>query len=660
MASPIIELLPCIVSPEWAVAVSGVSTGSLEGALARPDLWQEYQLLDKLLYKNANQHHGSQHFHALQEVRRLLKLLKSMHLEQRASSFHAAFQAAKQRGSLPLGSVLMAQGGDRRQVPSYSAAAALLGTLRAACHLVEQLAPAVHRASLQLLAQLAHSFFMPLCLTSLAVIARIQVLTGQTVLDAVRAYNLVAEVAVLLPDSPSTTAAAGTGTDAAPASRVSSQAGLPAEQQLPQMLRAQWREGLPLIEAVPCSEADGSLAMQAAAACARYGLRLEQQQQELAGAEPGLDTVVPHQRQQGRRQGGKPVPHPVLAVLEDRGVPISREAFMLAPLAAAASSGGAEQAASTPAAAGAASDSVAVAAEVSSAAPALLLGVVEDSMPEVDPSGVVASLMAGESRGHLYRRTAASLGGGPQQQHPEQQQPQQRSASAKRRKAAPLPGGATGKSAAAAVGRTAVAEVSEGGKIASVAARPESAVATSAPAAHAPAPAEVPAAALVVPKPAFLSVSIAPTKPALLTAAVPASKPAFLSVAATQPAKPAFLAVGPSPPNADAQPAVEPPSSAGAAPTKPVAALALDVTSRKRKKPAAAGAAAEQQAAAAAEAAAAPKSWQDWLEPVPSAAAAGGQPLLPSGKQQQPREQYSKQQSKRQQHQQNTRRRMGR
>lgn len=111
----------------------------LQGALARPDLWQEYQLLDKLLYKNANQHHSSQHFHALQEVtaapqmrcwladpppssplsccslskvRRLLKLLKSMHLEQRASSFHAAFQAGKQRGSLPLGSVLMAQGYD--------------------------------------------------------------------------------------------------------------------------------------------------------------------------------------------------------------------------------------------------------------------------------------------------------------------------------------------------------------------------------------------------------------------------------------------------------------------------------------------------------------------------------------------------------------------
>ena len=65
--------------------------------------------------------------------------------------------------------------GDRRRLPSHQAAAALLSTLLAACQLVEELAPAVHRASLQLLAQLAHSFFMPLCLTALAALARIQV-----------------------------------------------------------------------------------------------------------------------------------------------------------------------------------------------------------------------------------------------------------------------------------------------------------------------------------------------------------------------------------------------------------------------------------------------------------------------------------------------------
>ena len=68
--------------------------------------------------------------------------------------------------------------GDRRRLPSHHAAASLLRCLLAACQLVVELEPAVHRASLQLLAQLAHSFFMPLCLTALATLARIQVRRG--------------------------------------------------------------------------------------------------------------------------------------------------------------------------------------------------------------------------------------------------------------------------------------------------------------------------------------------------------------------------------------------------------------------------------------------------------------------------------------------------
>lgn len=79
-----------------------------------------------------------------------------------------------QTARLPVGRPPLCSG-DRRQVPSHAAAARVLRALLAGCRLVEELAPAVHRASLQLLAQLAHSFFMPLCLASLAALARIQV-----------------------------------------------------------------------------------------------------------------------------------------------------------------------------------------------------------------------------------------------------------------------------------------------------------------------------------------------------------------------------------------------------------------------------------------------------------------------------------------------------
>lgn len=49
---------------------AAISACTPQDALARPDLWQEVELLEKLLYKNSNQHRGSLHFQRLQEVRR--------------------------------------------------------------------------------------------------------------------------------------------------------------------------------------------------------------------------------------------------------------------------------------------------------------------------------------------------------------------------------------------------------------------------------------------------------------------------------------------------------------------------------------------------------------------------------------------------------------
>ena len=63
-----------------------------------------------------------------------------------------------------------------RRLPSREAALRLLHQLRGCAHTVEQLLPAIRHAAGQLLAQLAHSFFMPLCLTCLASLARVQVI----------------------------------------------------------------------------------------------------------------------------------------------------------------------------------------------------------------------------------------------------------------------------------------------------------------------------------------------------------------------------------------------------------------------------------------------------------------------------------------------------
>ena len=423
----------------------------------------------------------------------------------------------------------------------------------------------------------------------------LQVLTGQLLLDAVMAYNALAEAAALLPMGPAAAggAAAGAAAAAADGAAAGACAAPPAwleEQPLPQLLRAQWRGGLPQLEAVPCPEGE-SLAAQAAAACIRYGLHLAQPETAT------VEDAAPLRQQQGRRgRGGKP-PAPALAVVEDRGVPICRDTFAVAAAAAGVAGDAAEVEASLGA-------EEADATEPAVAAPGLLLGVVEESMPEEDASGVVASLMEGEARGHLYRRAAAGLGLG-QAKRQRQQQGEPPSKPVTSAAAAPAP-------AAAAVRPAA------GGKPAPGAAR--------AAAPHTAAGAG--AAERPVPKPAFVAVGASlakpPPKPAFLSVAVPAPKPVFLSVAA-----PAPQAAAAAPPPQPTAATAGPPRDTGRMPfepqaaTAPVAAapLALAGTVRKRKKPAAAAAArvAEQQQQQQA-----PKSWEDWLAPLGSAEPAAG------------------------------------
>lgn len=333
----------------WAEAVAGISLGGLQGCLAAPDLWHDASLLEKLVYKNANQHASGHHMHRLLEVRRLLRLLKALQLGALVGALHEQLAAARKQGSLPSTASLssfssgsfappLALGSVPRRLPSQQAALLVLRRLRGAVLLVEELLPALRRAASQLLAQLAHSFFMPLCLTSLAVLARVQVLAGQLLLDSARAYNAVAELVPLLPPGASGGPLACTSCSAGP--------GGAAEEvgRLPQVLRCVWEAGLPRVEGAPFPPG-ASLREQAAAAAAAYGLGLPQQRQQ--AADRGAPRELPQRRRPGQEQqqrqrasgrGRSPAAGGValLAVVEDRGVPISREALALAAVAAVA------------------------------------------------------------------------------------------------------------------------------------------------------------------------------------------------------------------------------------------------------------------------------------------------------------------------------------
>ncbi|KAK9845469.1 hypothetical protein WJX81_007310 [Elliptochloris bilobata] len=211
--------------------LSSTSFAELQGALARTDLSREAALLERLLYKNKQQHRASQHYRRLLEVRRHLRLLRDLQLPGLLADLAAL--------ALPPPAAA-----EQSRAPAGEAGALALRRLAAAGRLLAELCTAARRAAGALSGQLAHSFFMPLCLTGLAVLARVQALAAQLALDAARTYNALAAVVAVLPF------------DAHPAAALDG---------LPQLVRCDWSGALPRLAAVPDLAPGDSLAARAAA-----------------------------------------------------------------------------------------------------------------------------------------------------------------------------------------------------------------------------------------------------------------------------------------------------------------------------------------------------------------------------------------------------------
>jgi len=117
------------------------------------------------MYKNSNQHRATRPFRKLQEVLRLLRLMEEADLNAEVQYMTDALAVAA-KPTLTL---------HERTVPILHSAVVLLRRAQASCHLTEALSTATISAAAQFTTQLAQSFFMPLSLTCLAIIARIRV-----------------------------------------------------------------------------------------------------------------------------------------------------------------------------------------------------------------------------------------------------------------------------------------------------------------------------------------------------------------------------------------------------------------------------------------------------------------------------------------------------
>lgn len=150
-------------------------------------LQSEFGILDRIVYKNKNQHRRCSYFQYLMKVRRDLRLLKSANPEE---IFSASFDVIN--GKRPKQKVQLLESLKRRRTDSnkHNFLERLLGIAR----LLSQMAEPMLKAATQVSTLLARSFFMGFSLTVLALLARIRVLVQQMLLDVVCVFNCVSSL----------------------------------------------------------------------------------------------------------------------------------------------------------------------------------------------------------------------------------------------------------------------------------------------------------------------------------------------------------------------------------------------------------------------------------------------------------------------------------
>ncbi|XP_019187505.1 PREDICTED: uncharacterized protein LOC109181972 [Ipomoea nil] len=150
-------------------------------------LQSEFGILDRIVYKNKNQHRRCSYFQYLMKVRRDLRLLKSANPEE---IFSASFDVIN--GKRPRQKVQLLESLKRRRTDSNKHN--FLDRLLGVAHLLSQMTEPMLKAATQVSTLLARSFFLGFSLTVLALLARIRVLVQQMLLDVVFVFNRVSSL----------------------------------------------------------------------------------------------------------------------------------------------------------------------------------------------------------------------------------------------------------------------------------------------------------------------------------------------------------------------------------------------------------------------------------------------------------------------------------
>lgn len=141
----------------------------------------ESSVLDKIVYKNKNQHKHCLYFHHLLKIRSDLRLLHSAGLEEILSSLFEFINEKRSKQKLQLLGRLKRKKRDE----DYN----LLERLQGAARLLSQIVEPVLKAATQISILLAQSFFTGFSITITSLLARLRALVQQILLDVVIVFN---------------------------------------------------------------------------------------------------------------------------------------------------------------------------------------------------------------------------------------------------------------------------------------------------------------------------------------------------------------------------------------------------------------------------------------------------------------------------------------
>ncbi|CAM8997233.1 unnamed protein product [Rhodiola kirilowii] len=147
----------------------------------------EYPILDRIVYKNKNQHRRGSYFQYLMKMRRDLRLLQSIRLEEILTHCFYVIDGKKPKQKV---SALESLNKSMRDNGKHNFMERLLGAARLLSQMVEPMLKAASKIS----TVLAQSFFMSFSVAVLAIIARLRVVVQQILLDVVSIFNTVSSI----------------------------------------------------------------------------------------------------------------------------------------------------------------------------------------------------------------------------------------------------------------------------------------------------------------------------------------------------------------------------------------------------------------------------------------------------------------------------------